>query len=169
MNHPQLMLVLPHKAAVKALAFCPWFPTLLVTGGGSKDRCIRFWHSTTGTLLTSHDTKAQITSLTWSPSSKQLLATFGFGQGENYHLMLLYSYPEMKVLMSVGSKPNVRVLSSAVSKDGGSICVAINNSLLQFYSIWDSRHSLKSLESGLMGSEIIDISEGVHTHDEIIR
>lgn len=33
-----------HKAAVKALAWCPWQRNLLATGGGSSDKTMRFWN-----------------------------------------------------------------------------------------------------------------------------
>jgi cell division cycle protein 20 (cofactor of APC complex) len=34
-----------HKAAVKALAWCPWQRNLLATGGGSSDKTMRFWNT----------------------------------------------------------------------------------------------------------------------------
>lgn len=37
-----------HIAAVKALAWCPWQPRLLATGGGTADRKLRFWNTQTG-------------------------------------------------------------------------------------------------------------------------
>lgn len=36
-----------HTSAVKAIAWCPWQLSLLATGGGSHDRQIHFWNSTT--------------------------------------------------------------------------------------------------------------------------
>lgn len=55
-----------HTAAVKALAWCPWQPNLLATGGGNYDGCIHFWNSTTGARVNSIDTESQVTSLKWS-------------------------------------------------------------------------------------------------------
>lgn len=55
-----------HKAAVKALAWCPWQSNLLATGGGNHDGCIHFWNSTTGARVNSIDTGSQVTSLKWS-------------------------------------------------------------------------------------------------------
>uniref|UniRef100_A0A8C3G413 Cell division cycle 20 homolog n=1 Tax=Cyclopterus lumpus TaxID=8103 RepID=A0A8C3G413_CYCLU len=34
-----------HQGAVKALAWCPWQPNLLASGGGTSDRHIRIWNS----------------------------------------------------------------------------------------------------------------------------
>lgn len=40
-----------HKAAVKALAWCPWQRNLLATGGGTSDQTMRFWNIETGKLM----------------------------------------------------------------------------------------------------------------------
>eukprot|EP01052_Picozoa_sp_SAG31_P032976 SAG31_NODE_3672_length_4001_cov_3.839313_3_plen_186_part_00 len=37
-----------HCAAVKALAWCPFRSNLLASGGGTADRTIRFWNSSSG-------------------------------------------------------------------------------------------------------------------------
>lgn len=56
---PSLRLT-AHSAAVKALAWCPFQSNLLASGGGTADRCIRFWNSHTGALLNSIDTNSQV-------------------------------------------------------------------------------------------------------------
>lgn len=50
-----------HQAAVKALAWCPWQPHILASGGGTADRHIRFWNCNTGANLSAIDTKSQVT------------------------------------------------------------------------------------------------------------
>ena len=45
---------------LKAVAFCPWQPRTLATGGGSLDRNIRFWNLSTGNLINSIDTGSQV-------------------------------------------------------------------------------------------------------------
>nr|XP_042895258.1 cell division cycle protein 20 homolog [Parasteatoda tepidariorum] len=49
-----------HQAAVKALAWCPWQPNILASGGGTADRHIRFWNCNLGTSLNSIDAKSQV-------------------------------------------------------------------------------------------------------------
>ncbi len=49
-----------HTAAVKALAWCPFQSNLLASGGGTADRCIRFWNTLTGATLNSIDTGSQV-------------------------------------------------------------------------------------------------------------
>jgi hypothetical protein len=48
-----------HTAAVKALAWCPFQSNLLASGGGTADRCIKFWNAHTGALVNSIDTHSQ--------------------------------------------------------------------------------------------------------------
>lgn len=49
-----------HQAAVRALAWCPWQSNLLATGGGTADRCIKFWNVNNGTMQHSVDTQSQV-------------------------------------------------------------------------------------------------------------
>jgi cell division cycle 20-like protein 1 (cofactor of APC complex) len=49
-----------HQAAVKAIAWSPHQHGLLVSGGGTADRCIRFWNTTTGQPLQCIDTGSQV-------------------------------------------------------------------------------------------------------------
>jgi cell division cycle protein 20 (cofactor of APC complex) len=49
-----------HQAAVKALAWCPFQSNLLASGGGTADRCIRFWNTSTGSCINCIDTKSQV-------------------------------------------------------------------------------------------------------------
>uniref|UniRef100_A0A0R3RS07 WD_REPEATS_REGION domain-containing protein n=1 Tax=Elaeophora elaphi TaxID=1147741 RepID=A0A0R3RS07_9BILA len=48
-----------HNAAVKALAWSPHHHGLLVSGGGTADRCLRFWNTLTGQSLHCIDTGSQ--------------------------------------------------------------------------------------------------------------
>lgn len=45
-----------HMAAVKAIAWSPHHHGLLASGGGTADRCIRFWNTLTGQPMQSVDT-----------------------------------------------------------------------------------------------------------------
>ena len=65
-------------AAIKAIAFCPWQKGLLALGGGSNDRQIHFFETRSGAKLAAIDCSAQVTSLVWSTSRREIAATFGF-------------------------------------------------------------------------------------------
>jgi cell division cycle 20-like protein 1 (cofactor of APC complex) len=49
-----------HTAAVKAIAWSPHQHGLLASGGGTADRCIRFWNTSTNSLLNCVDTGSQV-------------------------------------------------------------------------------------------------------------
>ena len=49
-----------HQAAVKALAWCPWQPGVLASGGGTSDRTIRIWNCNNGTSLNCVDARSQV-------------------------------------------------------------------------------------------------------------
>ena len=49
-----------HTAAVKAIAWSPHQHGLLASGGGTADRCIRFWNTATNTKLSTMDTGSQV-------------------------------------------------------------------------------------------------------------
>ena len=44
----------------QAVAWCPWQPNVLASGGGTADRHIRFWNANTGSCLNSVDTNSQV-------------------------------------------------------------------------------------------------------------
>ena len=63
-----------HQAAVKALAWSPHERNLLASGGGTADRCIKFWNASSGALVNSVDTGSQVCALQWSPFEKEILS-----------------------------------------------------------------------------------------------
>lgn len=108
----------PHLAAVKAMAFCPWRPHLLATGGGSTDKMIHFYHTPSGATLATICVNAQVTSLTWSPTRRELAATFGYAQPEHPIRIATFSWPECKMVGSVRWEGEHRALF-AVPYPGG--------------------------------------------------
>ncbi|KAK9875166.1 hypothetical protein WA026_005958 [Henosepilachna vigintioctopunctata] len=108
-----------HQAAVKALAWCPWQPHILASGGGTADRHIRFWNCNTGACVNSVDTKSQVCSLLWSTNYKELISGHGFANNE----LIIWKYPSMtKVTELMGH--TARVLHLAMSPDGTTVLSA---------------------------------------------
>ncbi len=52
-----------HTAAVKAIAWSPHQHGLLASGGGTADRCIRFWNTATASALSAVDTGTSFSKL----------------------------------------------------------------------------------------------------------
>jgi cell division cycle protein 20 (cofactor of APC complex) len=106
-----------HKAAVKALAWCPWQSSLLASGGGTADRHIRFWNTSTGACINSIDTKSQVCSIKWSHSEyKELVSSHGYSQNQ----LIVWRYPSMMKVAELKGH-NSRVLHMAQSPDSRTI------------------------------------------------
>ena len=90
-----------HSAAVKALAFAPWQPTLLASGGGSNDRQIHFHHTGSGAALAIINVFAQVTSLVWSKTRREIATTFGYAQPEHEVRVAVFSWPSCDCVISI--------------------------------------------------------------------
>jgi cell division cycle protein 20 (cofactor of APC complex) len=128
---------------VKALAWCPWQPNLLATGGGSADKHIHFWSTTTGARSASLNTQSQVTSLIWSPHSKELLSTHGYPDNN----ISLWSYPALTKIYDVPAHDN-RVLASSLSPDGCMVATGAGDENLKFWKIWAPKAAAKKSEDG---------------------
>ncbi|CAE6452971.1 unnamed protein product [Rhizoctonia solani] len=122
-----------HTAAVKALAWCPWQPNLLATGGGTGDAMIHFWSSTSGARVNSLSTPGQVTSLVWSQHSKELLSTHGFP----HNAVMVHSYPGMGKIAEIKDAHDTRVLFSAASPNGDVVATGAGDENLKFWKIWE--------------------------------
>ncbi len=90
-----------HGAAVKAIAFCPWQDGLVATGGGSNDRCIHFFHTTSGAALATIFVSSQVTSLIWSTTRREIAVTFGFAHPGHDIRIAVYSWPGCKQVAAI--------------------------------------------------------------------
>ncbi|KAL7919667.1 WD40-repeat-containing domain protein [Trichoderma austrokoningii] len=123
-----------HKAAVKALAWCPWNANLLATGGGSYDRHIHFWNSTTGARVNSIDTGSQVTSLRWSTHYREIVSSSGFPDNS----LSIWSYPTMVRNVEIPAHDS-RVLHSCLSPDGQMLATAAADESLKFWKIFEKK------------------------------
>src|SRR3990167_1402939 len=129
-----------HQAAVKALAWCPHQPNLLVSGGGTADRHIRFWNTSTGACLGEHDTKSQVCSLIWSKTQKnELISSHGFSQNQ----LIVWEYPRMTKLAELTGHTE-RVLQLAMSPDGETVASIAPDETLRFWRVFEKQTSKKS-------------------------
>ncbi|MCD7457843.1 Protein FIZZY-RELATED 2 [Datura stramonium] len=72
-----------HTAAVKAITWSPHQCGLLASGGGTADRCIRFWNTTNGNQLSHVDTGSQVCNLAWSRNVNEIVSTHGYSQNRH--------------------------------------------------------------------------------------
>lgn len=67
-----------HNAAVKALAWSPHQHSLLVSGGGTADRTIRFWNTHNGDCINMIDAGSQVCNLMFSKTVNEFVSTHGY-------------------------------------------------------------------------------------------
>ncbi|KAH1226518.1 Protein FIZZY-RELATED 3 [Glycine max] len=122
-----------HTAAVKAIAWSPHQSSLLVSGGGTADRCIRFWNTTNGHQLNCVDTGSQVCNLAWSKNVNELVSTHGYSQNQ----IMVWKYPSLtKVATLTGH--SMRVLYLAMSPDGQTIVTGAGDETLRFWNVFPS-------------------------------
>ncbi|KAF9611791.1 hypothetical protein IFM89_035776 [Coptis chinensis] len=122
-----------HTAAIKAIAWSPHQNGLLASGGGTADRCIRFWNTTSGNQLNHVDTGSQVCNLVWSKNVNEIVSTHGYSQNQ----IMVWKYPSMgKVATLTGH--SLRVLYLAMSPDGQTIVTGAGDETLRFWNVFPS-------------------------------
>lgn len=125
-----------HTAAVKAIAWSPHQHGLLASGGGTADRCIRFWNTATSTPLNCYDTGSQVCNLVWSKNVNELVSTHGYSQNQ----IIVWRYPAMSKLATLTGH-TMRVLYLAISPDGQTIVTGAGDETLRFWNVFPSPKS----------------------------
>jgi len=117
-----------HTAAVKALAWCPWQPSVLATGGGTADRHIRFWNCNNFSSLASLDAQSQVCALLWSSYHKELISAHGYPSFQ----LSMWKYPSLtKVTELTGH--SARILHIAMSPCGEFVVSAAADETLRIW------------------------------------
>lgn len=120
-----------HMAAVKAIAWSPHQHGLLVSGGGTNDKCIRFWNTVSQTPLSFVNTGSQVCNLMWSENVNEIVSTHGFSLNQIY----VWKYPTMTPIATLTGH-STRVLYLAASPDGQNIVTGAGDETLQLWNIF---------------------------------
>lgn len=88
-----------HKGAIKAIAWSPHKPGVLVSGGGNKDCHIRVWNTLVSeeeSRIAAVNTASQVCNLICSQTSNEIVSTHGYSinQIAIYHLPTLQQVPQ---------------------------------------------------------------------------
>lgn len=179
------------NAAVKAIAFCPWQDGLIAIGGGSNDRCIHFYHVQSGACLATIDCAAQVTSLIWSTTRREIVATFGFPQPEHPYRIAVFSWPNCAQIVAIPWADEDRALyaisypggpnNGRTNGEGGSwwprteeegcIVIATSGASIKFHEVWSEGRKATSPRMGTLGgSDILEFLHGIEKDNaSIIR
>ncbi|VDK45712.1 unnamed protein product [Anisakis simplex] len=133
-----------HNAAVKALAWSPHHHGLLVSGGGTADRCLRFWNTLTGQPLQCIDTGSQVCNVAWSKHSSELVSTHGY----SFNQVIIWKYPSLQPVTKLTGH-QYRVLYLAMSPDGESIVTGAGDETLRFWHVFSKSGHQKTARSKL--------------------
>lgn len=181
-----------HSAAVKAIAFCPWQRGLIATGGGSNDRAIHFYHTFSGACLATINVHAQVTSLIWSTTRREIAATFGYAQPEHPYRIAVFSWPDCRQIVAIPWQNDMRALLAIAYPRGpgetrchtrlgeqwysrtaeeGCIVVACSDESVKFHEVWCGASKATGSTAGLLGgSAILEGLEGIDREtSEVIR
>ena len=179
-----------HSAAIKAIAFCPWQPGLIATGGGSNDRAIHFYHTSSGACLATINVYAQVTSLIWSTSRHEIAATFGYAQPEHPYRIAVFSWPACRQVVAIPWSAELRALHAIPYPGGpneagrradegeawwsrtaeeGCIVVACSDESVKFHEVWTGKKKSMGLAAGLLGgSDILEAFEGFDKEGSLV-
>lgn len=187
-----------HDSAVKAVAFAPWQPTLLATGGGMGDRTVYFYHAPSGTCLAKIHMRAQVTGLIWSKTCREILVALGYAEDEHPYRMLIFAWPSCEQVAAIPwnidedgqllplSQRTERALTTinisnfinpAVDFTGRAKyrsddeCIAIATcSCIMFYRIWKKPQKEIASIPGVLQSRILETLDGIEDQGhEVIR
>ncbi|KAL9420529.1 hypothetical protein AB3S75_038159 [Citrus x aurantiifolia] len=106
-----------HRAAVKALAWCPYQFNVLASGGGTQDGCIKIWN---------------ICGLEWNRHHKELLSGHGFSSSGDGQKLCLWKYPHMTKWGELQHQTS-RILELSQSPDGLTVVSAAADETLRFW------------------------------------
>ncbi|KAL2146117.1 hypothetical protein VTI28DRAFT_5210 [Corynascus sepedonium] len=174
-----------HGAAVKAIAFCPWQDSLVATGGGSNDKCVHFFHTGSGAALASISVSAQVTSLIWSTTRREIAATFGYAQPDHPVRIAVFSWPECHQIAAIpwagehralyaipypcgpddmtpsgvdgrrGGRAAARRHSRSRTAKEGCIIVASSDKSVKFHEVWAADKRGTASVAGILGGSPI--------------
>ena len=122
-----------HNAAVKALAWSPHQHGLLVSGGGTADRTIRFWNTHSGECTNMIDAGSQVCNLMFSKTVNEFVSTHGYSLNE----INIWKYPKLQKIATLTGH-TYRVLYLAMNPEGNTIVTGAGDETLRFWNVFPS-------------------------------
>ena len=136
-NRKNVLETYKHKAAIKALSWCPINSNLFVSGGGTKDRKVNIWDiskNVNDCLISTMDTTNQVCFIHWSfiePS--EIISTHGYS-GNDIKLWRQIS-GNLKMIKSWKGHSE-RILHATINPNNGTLITASPDELIKFWKIY---------------------------------
>lgn len=140
-----------HTAAVKAIAWSPHQSGLLASGGGTADKKIRFWNTTSGLGISEMDTGSQVCNLTWSKTSNELVSTHGYSSTQPQNQVCIWKYPSLSLVATLSGHIH-RVLYLAMNPGGDTIVTGAGDETLRFWSAFPRKGEVERRGRGEWGA-----------------
>ncbi|EPY42936.1 cell division cycle 20, cofactor of APC complex [Angomonas deanei] len=131
-SRPQLYLN-QHTAAVKAISWNPVQTSLLVSGGGTDDKSLRFWNTSTGECIHHVDTQSQVCGVLWNHAGTELVTSHGFSQNQ----LTIWKYPSLRRVADLTGHTS-RVLHLCLSADGEVVVSAAGDETIRFWRVFQN-------------------------------
>ncbi|XP_036410690.1 cell division cycle protein 20 homolog [Megalops cyprinoides] len=145
-----------HQGAVKALAWCPWQPNIMASGGGTSDRHIRIWNVNTGSCISSLDTQSQISSLVFAPNYKELVSGHGYAQDS----LIIWKYPSLTKVAELSGHDG-RVLNLTMSPDSSTVASIAADETVRLWKCFELDAVKKKAKERMTKSTSSIIHQGI--------
>ncbi|KAI8393398.1 WD40-repeat-containing domain protein [Radiomyces spectabilis] len=128
-----------HCAAVKAIDWSPHARGMLVSGGGTADKTIKFWNAISGSLLSSHDTGSQVCNVAWSKKTNEIVSTHGYASNSvsSSNQVIVWKANKMQRVATLTGHSS-RVLYMSMSHDGSTIVTGAGDETLRFWDVFST-------------------------------
>lgn len=126
-----------HKAAVRAIKWCPWKNNLLATGGGSGDMRLLIHNTDKGKTVKEIHTSSQVCAVNWDNDARILLTSHGFSK----YQMCIWDFEREDLLYEFMGHKN-RILS-LLKAEGSNVYVTASAD--ETLRVWDLSQYIKPL------------------------
>ncbi len=120
-----------HKAAIKALEWSPHQHGLLLSGGGTRDMCIKFWNTKKYKKINELQIGSQICGIQFSNHYNEFVCAHGFSD----NAISIWNYPQLQKIGQLQGH-DARVLYMTMSPDGQTIATGAGDETLKFWKVF---------------------------------
>jgi cell division cycle protein 20 (cofactor of APC complex) len=149
LNKPMIVMR-EHKAAVKAIDWCPWNSGFLASGGGKQDGTIKLWNIYTGGVSKNLETNSQITSLLWASNTKELISSHGCP----YNNLSIWTFPNLDKVGDIMGHSD-RILGMSLSPNGDCVASLASDETLRLWECFKVPQSKSLFSTPLSGLQNI--------------